>query len=240
MNRFFTDAEIQGNTVTVTDETVHHIKNVLKLREGESVILIKNEKELLCNIDKIEKNSIIVIVEKELESHAENPFSVTLYQGIPKGDKLDFIVEKAVEAGVTAVVPLKMKRSIAKIEGKDIPKKTQRFQKIAKSAAQQSGRLVIPTVGEPVTPKQVDWSRFDVKLLCYEDEKKTTLKEVLERVDTPKNIAVVIGPEGGISEEEAAYLLEQGFCAVSLGSRILRTETAGLYTLANLNYRFCN
>lgn len=238
MNRFFTDAELCDNTVTLTDESVHHIKNVLKLREGESLILIKNQKELLCNIDKIEKNSIIVIVEKELESDAENPFSITLFQGIPKGDKLDFIVEKAVEAGVTSVVPLKMKRSIAKIEGKDVSKKTERFRKIAKSAAQQSGRLMVPNVGEPLTPKQVDWSGFDLKLLCYEDEKKTTLKEVLSGIDTPKNIAVVIGPEGGISEDEAAYLREQGFSAVSLGSRILRTETAGLYTLANLNYRF--
>ena len=240
MNRFFTEEEICDNTLILTDESVHHIKNVLKLKEGESLILIKNQKELLCNIDKIEKNSIIVIVEKELESASENNFSVTLYQGIPKGDKLDFIVEKAVEAGATSVVPLKMKRSIAKIEGKDVPKKTERFQKIAKSAAQQSGRLVIPTISEPVTPKQVDWSRYDLKLLCYEDEKKTTLKEVLSGVEAPKSIAVVIGPEGGISEEEAAYLLGQGFCAVSLGSRILRTETAGLYTLANLNFWFCN
>lgn len=238
MNRFFTDAEIFGNTVTLTDESVHHIKNVLKLKEGESLILIKNQKELLCNIDKIEKNSIIVIVEKELCSDAENPFCVTLFQGIPKGDKLDFIVEKAVEAGVTSVVPLKMKRSIAKIEGKDVPKKIERYRKISKSAAQQSGRLLIPSVSEPLTPKQVDWSGFDLKLLCYENEEKTTLKEVLSGTETPKNIAVVIGPEGGISEEEAAYLSEQGFRAVSLGSRILRTETAGLYTLANLNYRF--
>ena len=99
---------------------------------------------------------------------------------------------------------------------------------------------MIPAVLEPVTPKQVDWSQYDLKLLCYEDEKKTTLKEVLSGAQTPKSIAVVIGPEGGISEEEAAYFLEQGFCAVSLGSRILRTETAGLYTLAIINYRFCN
>ncbi len=237
MNRFFTDEPILDNTVTLTDETVHHIKNVLKLREGESVILVKNKKELLCHIDKIEKNSIIVSVLKEGESSAENSFSITLFQGIPKGDKLDFIVEKAVEAGATKIVPLKMKRSIAKIEGKDVPKKVERLQKIAKSAAQQSGRVVIPQVGEPVTLKQVNWSDFDLKLVCYEDETKTTLKQVLEEADAPKNIAVVIGPEGGISEDEVAALLEQGFCAVSLGSRILRCETAGLYTLANINYQ---
>ena len=238
MNRFFTEEEIIQNKITLTDDSVHHIKNVLKLHEGESLVLIKNQKELLCRIDKIEKNSIIVIVEKELETASENPFSMTLYQGIPKGDKMDFIVEKAVEAGATRIVPLKMSRSIAKIEGKDIPKKVERFQKIAKSAAQQCARLLIPSVGEPVTLKQADWSQYDLKLLCYEDEKKTTLKEVLSQVESPQSIAVVIGPEGGISPEEVSYLLEQGFRAVSLGARILRCETAGLYTLANINYHF--
>ncbi len=238
MNRFFTDAPIENQSVTLTDETVHHIKNVIKLREKESLVLVKNKKELLCRIDKIEKNSIIVVVEEELESSSENPFFVTLFQGIPKGDKMDFIVEKAVETGATQIVPLKMSRSIAKIEGKDVAKKVERFRKIAKSAAQQSGRLVIPTVGEPKTLKQVDWGQFDLKLLCYEDETKTTLKEVLKNASSHENIAVVIGPEGGISPEEAAYLTEQGFLSVSLGSRILRTETAGIYALANLQYEF--
>ncbi|MBO5409551.1 MAG: 16S rRNA (uracil(1498)-N(3))-methyltransferase [Clostridia bacterium] len=238
MNRFFTDEAVQNGTVTLTDETVHHIKNVIKLREGEPLILVKNKKELLCRIDKIEKSSIIVTVQEELETLTENPFSITLFQGIPKGDKMDFIVEKAVETGVTGIVPLKMNRSIAKIEGKDVAKKTERFQKIAKSAAQQSGRLIIPAVSEPKTVKQVDWSRFDLKLLCYEDEGKTTLKQVLQQASSHENIAVVIGPEGGISPEEVTYLCDAGFCTVSLGSRILRTETAGIYALANLQYEF--
>ena len=238
MNRFFTEEPIVNNTVTLTDDSVHHIKNVIKLTEAEQLILVKNKKELLCRIDKIEKNSIIVTVLEELESAAENPFAITLFQGIPKGDKMEFIVEKAVETGATEIVPLKMHRSIAKIEGKDVAKKVERFQKIAKSAAQQSGRLVIPLVSEPKTAKQVDWSRFDLKLLCYEDEGKTTLKEVVKNTSSHENIAVVIGPEGGIAPEEVSYFTEAGFCAVSLGSRILRTETAGIYALANLQYEF--
>ena len=236
MNRFFTEEAVIDGTVTLSDEAVHHIKNVIKLREGESLILVKNKKELLCRIDKIEKNSIIVSIQEELESYAENPFFVTLFQGIPKGDKLDFIVEKAVEAGAFEIVPLKMSRCIAKIEGKDVAKKVERLGKIAKSAAQQSGRLVVPRVGEPQSIKQVDWSQFDLKLLCYEDEDKTTLKQVLSSCECPGRIAVVIGPEGGISPQEVSDLLEAGFRAVSLGDRILRCETAGLYTLANINY----
>lgn len=239
MNRFFTDETIVNNTVTLTDDSVHHIKNVIKLTEGEQLVLVKNQKELLCRIDKIEKNSIIVYVLEEYDGNTEPPYEVTLFQGIAKGDKLDFIVEKAVEAGVTEIVPFKMQRSIAKIEGKDVAKKTERFQKIAKSAAQQCGRLTIPKVSEPKSPKQINWDEFDLKLLCYEDENKTTLKEVLKKnplTKETKKIALVIGPEGGISPEEVSYLLEAGFQSVSLGSRILRCETAGLYALANLQY----
>ncbi len=239
MNRFFTDESVIDNTVTLTDDSVHHIKNVIKLTEGEQLVLVKNQKELLCRIDKIEKNSIIVYVLEEREGNAEPPYAVTLFQGIAKGDKLDFIVEKAVEAGASQIVPFKMQRCIAKIEGKDVAKKTERFQKIAKSAAQQCGRLVIPKVSEPKTPKQINWDEFDLKLLCYEDENKTTLKEVLKKnplTKETKKIALVIGPEGGISPEEVSYLLDAGFLSVSLGSRILRCETAGLYALANIQY----
>lgn len=238
MNRFFITEEITDNTAVLSGETFHHMKNVLKLREGEQIILIKNKKELLCNIDKTEKDSIIVSIQKELERQSENEFYVTLFQGIPKGDKLDFIVEKAVEAGAAEIIPLKLSRSIAKIEGKDVSKKLERFRKIAKSAAQQSGRLIVPEILPPVSLKEADFSEFDLKLVCFEDEEKTTLKEVLQRADKPKKIAVVIGPEGGISGEEIDILINKGFSAVSLGSRILRCETAGLYTLANINYHF--
>ena len=236
MNRFFTEEQIVNDTVTLTDDAVHHIKNVIKLTEGEQLVLVKNKKELLCRIDKIEKNSIIVYVVEELESDSEPPYEITLFQGIAKGDKLDFIVEKAVEAGAVEIVPLKMQRSIAKIEGKDVQKKVERFQKIAKSAAQQCGRLTIPKVSEPKTPKQVNWDEFDLKLLCYEDENKTTLKAVLKKNLSAKRIALVIGPEGGISPEEVSCLTDAGFLSVSLGKRILRCETAGLYALANIQY----
>ena len=236
INRFFTDEEIINGKIELFDENVHHIRNVLKLGEKEQLILVKNKKELLCSIDKIEKNSIIVSVEKELSENKENPFSLTLIQGVPKGDKSDFIVEKAVEAGATQIVFVNTKRCVAVVEKNKASKKLERWQKIAKSAACQSGRLVIPDVKCEFDVLKTDFSEFDLKLLCYEDEKETSLKEVLKANSDAKNVAVFIGPEGGIDKKEAEHLIKNGFECVSLGKRILRCETAGLYTLACINY----
>ena len=236
INRFFTDAEIKDGKIELFDENVHHIRNVLKLNEKEQLILVKNKKELLCSIDKIEKNSIIISIEKELSENKENFFSLTLIQGVPKGDKSDFIVEKAVEAGATQIIFANTKRCVAVVEKNKAEKKLERWQKIAKSAACQSGRLAIPLVKCEADILKTDFGEFDLKLLCYEDEKETSLKEVLKAKKDAKNIAVFIGPEGGIDKKEAEHLIKNGFECVSLGTRILRCETAGLYTLACINY----
>lgn len=236
MTRLFIEDEIIENKIEVIGEDCHYIKNVVRLKEKEQLICIKNKKEFLCNIDKIEKNSIILVVEVEITKNTENKFDITLFQGIPKGDKLEFIIEKATEVGVNQIVPIKLQRCIAKIENKDIKKKLERYNKISKSAAQQSGRLVIPSVLEPISLDEIDESKFDLKLIAYENEEKTTLKQILEKHTNAKSIALVIGPEGGISENEISILLEKGFYCVSLGNRILRCETAGLYAVANINY----
>jgi len=236
INRFFTDEEIRDGKLELFDENVHHIRNVLKLNEKEQLILVKNKKELLCSIDKIEKNSIIVSIEKELSEKKENSFSLTLIQGVPKGDKSDFIVEKAVEAGATEIIFVNSKRSVAVVEKNKAEKKLERWQKIARSAACQSGRLIIPEVKCEFDLSKMDFSGYGLKLLCYEDEKNTSLKEVLENSHDIKSIAVFIGPEGGIDKKEAEQLIKNGFECVSLGERILRCETAGLYTLACINY----
>lgn len=236
INRFFINEEIIENKVTLFGEEVHHIRNVLKMKESEKLILIKNSKEYVFSIDKIEKNSIILSMEKEIVENKENNFSVTLFQGLPKGDKTDFIVEKAVEAGADEVVILNTKRSVALLKKENIEKKEERFSKIAKSAACQSGRLKIPTVRCALKSEELDFSDFDLLILCYEDEKKTTLKQVLNSNSNKKKIGVFIGPEGGIDPSEVEMLSEKGFVCASLGKRILRCETAGLYALAQLNY----
>ena len=240
INRFFTEENIENGKVILTDDNVHHIKNVLKIRENEKVILVKNKKELLCTIDKIEKNSIILYVEEELCENKENEFSLTLIQGVPKGDKSDFICEKATEAGASGIVFVNMKRSVAKFTDDKALKKLERFSKIAEGAACQSGRLVVPKVEIKNKLSDIDFSSFSLKLLCYEDEKNTSLKEVLKNNCDNSSVAVVIGPEGGIDKEEADYLIDCGFKCVSLGKRILRCETAGLHALANINYELNN
>lgn len=236
INRFFISEEIVENSVSLFGEEVHHIRNVLKMREGERLILIKNNKEYVFSIDKIEKNSIILSMEKEISEEKENSFSVTLFQGLPKGDKADFIVEKAVEAGADAVVLLNTKRSVALFTKENIEKKEERFLKISKSAACQSGRLKIPEVKCVLKIEDLDFSDFDLLILCYEDENKTTLKQVLKSNSEKKKIGIFIGPEGGIDENEVDKLLKTGFVTASLGKRILRCETAGLYALSQLNY----
>ena len=236
INRFFTDAEPKNGKIILEDKNVHHIVNVLRMKENEKLILVKNKKELLCGIDKIEKNSIILNVEEEFSEKKENGFSLTLFQGVPKGDKSDFIVEKAVEAGATEISFVNTKRSVAVIEPKKAAKKLERFSKIAESAACQSGRLVIPEVKCFGKIEEIDFSPYSLKLLCYEDEKITSLKEILKENKNALSVAVFIGPEGGIDSKEADYLKKCGFICVSLGSRILRCETAGLYSLACINY----
>ena len=236
INRFFISEEIVENSVSLFGEEVHHIRNVLKMREGERLILIKNNTEYVFSIDKIEKNSIILSMEKEISEEKENSFSVTLFQGLPKGDKADFIVEKAVEAGADAVVLLNTKRSVALFTKENIEKKEERFLKISKSAACQSGRLKIPEVKCVLKIEDLDFSDFDLLILCYEDENKTTLKQVLKSNSEKKKIGIFIGPEGGIDENEVDKLLKTGFVTASLGKRILRCETAGLYALSQLNY----
>ena len=177
-------------------------------------------------------------MEEELPDTSEKNFRVTIMQGIPKGDKLDFIIEKSVEVGASEIVPLKLMRSIAKISDKDKDKKLARFLKISKSAAQQSHGLFIPNITEPKTLKQIDFSEYDLKIVCYENEEKTSLKQVLNEHKNPKNIAVVIGPEGGIAPEEIEFLTKSGFYSASLGKKILRCETAGIYATANINYHY--
>ena len=236
INRFFIDEEIVNKSVTLSDEKVHHIRNVLKMKEQERLILIKNNKEYVFSIDKIEKNSIILSMEKEICEEKENTFSVTLFQGLPKGDKADFIVEIAVEAGVDSIVLLNTKRSVALFTKDNIKKKEERFLKISQSASCQSGRLKIPEVKCVLKIDELDFSDFDLLILCYEDENKTTLKQVLKSNSDKKKIGIFIGPEGGIDESEVTKLSHLGFVSASLGKRILRCETAGLYALAQLNY----
>ncbi len=236
INRFFTDEEIIDNHLTLKGDEVHHIRNVLKLKAGENVSCVKGSREYILLIKEISKDNVLFEVVGENESGSENPFSITLFQGTPKGDKAEFIIEKATEAGANFVYIVNTLRSVAKLTNENLKKKQERFSKIAESAACQSGRLAIPEVKCFLKVSDIDFSAFDLLILCYEDEDKTTLKKVLSENRDKKNIGAFIGPEGGIDADEVSFLLEKGFVCASLGKRILRCETAGLYTVANINY----
>ncbi len=236
INRFFTDEEIKDNRLIIKGDEVHHIKNVLKLKEREKVSCVKGSREYILEIKELTKDTVLFEVIGENEGNSENDFSLTLFQATPKGDKTDFIIEKATETGANAIYVINTLRSVAKITSDNIKKKQERFLKIAQSAACQSGRLMIPVVKCFLKLSEVDFSEFDLLILCYEDEKKTTLKKVLSDNKDKKKIGIFIGPEGGIDKSEVTYLLEKGFVCATLGKRILRCETAGLYTIANINY----
>jgi len=236
INRFFTDEEIKNGSLLIKGDEVHHIKNVLKLKEGEQVMCVKGSREYILKIKELSKDTALFEVEEEKDGDSENEFSLVLFQATPKGDKTEFIIEKATEAGASGIYVVNTLRSVAKITSENIKKKQLRFSKIAESAACQSGRIIIPEVKCFLKLSELDFSEFDLLILCYEDEEKTTLKEVLQKNKDKKKIGVFIGPEGGIDESEVSYLSDKGFVCATLGKRILRCETAGLYTLANINY----
>lgn len=241
MTRFFVPKQNIGETVIrVTDrDDVHHAKNVLRLREGEKAEVSDNvDTEYLCEIDSVSSDELTLRILEKGPFKGEPSVSVTLFQGYPKADKLESIIQKTTELGVKEIVPVYMERSVVRDNGKGA-KKNERFQKIADSAAKQSKRGIIPDVREATRYGAVldeIGDSYDLVLICYEDEKQTTLKQVLKENTSAKRIAVVIGPEGGLEPSEVDELVKRGGKAVTLGGTILRTETAGPAAVAMILY----
>ena len=177
-----------------------------------------------------------------IDSNSESNVQVDIYQGLPKSDKMELVIQKSVELGARSIIPVEMKRCVVKLEGKDKIKKVDRWKKIAEVAAKQSGRDVIPTVQNIKNVKEIsnDFSEYDIVLLCYENEKNAVVKDVLKQYNeySKIKIAVIIGPEGGIDISEVEYMQENGAKVISLGHRILRTETVALSMLSIIMYEF--
>lgn len=231
MPRFFVSQDTFPN---ITGSDVHHIKNVLRLKPGETIELCDGlGKVYEAKILDMDNNQVNCRIISETQTNAEPAVKVTLAQCLPKGKKMDLIVQKATELGATKIIPVLAERSVSKAY------KISRWQKIAREAAEQSGRAIIPEVQETTSLKQLlaQAKNFDLALIPWELEKDNNLKKVLLN-KTPKSILVVIGPEGGFSQSEINQAKEVGFKPISLGPRILRTETAGLATLASINYHF--
>ena len=238
MHKFFVDpSSVEADIIKIRGEDSHHISRVLRLKEDDEVIVCdKNGIDYYCSVKSIEKDEVTVWILKKEVSKVEPPIEITLYQGVPKGDKLETVIQKCVELGAVAIVPVAMKRSVAVIKDKE--KKQIRMQRIAMEAAKQCGRAKIPEVFKVMSFKEaIEHSgSCDLKILPYEAENETSLKKVLKDNTEAKKIAVFIGPEGGFDEEEVSLAKQSGFEIVTLGPRIMRTETAPLACISAIMY----
>lgn len=244
MYQFFVEpSQIQDKKIIITGSDVNHIKNVLRLKTGEE-IAVRNGvdgKEYRCGIEEFAQDEVICSLRFVKEEGVELPSKVYLFQGLPKADKMELIVQKSVELGVYEVIPLAVKRCVVKLDEKKARAKVNRWQGIAEAAAKQSRRGVIPVVREPMTMKEAAaYARgMDVKLIPYElAEDMAHTKKIIEAICPGESVAVFIGPEGGFEEGEVTEAIAAGIVPITLGKRILRTETAGLAVLAWLMYHF--
>ncbi|HEU4963146.1 MAG TPA: 16S rRNA (uracil(1498)-N(3))-methyltransferase [Bacilli bacterium] len=242
MQRYFvTPDSFQNDTVTIIGDDVKHITRVLRMEAGDEVIVCNGlGSAYRVALTDLGAEAVSARIIEELDRQAEARVKITLAQGLPKGDKMDLIVQKGTEVGIHEFQPLDMARCIVKYDAKKEQKRRERWQKIAKEAAEQAHRNLIPDVADAVTFKQFlgQLSGYDLVLVPYEAERGTGLRDVLDKHPDAANVCVVIGPEGGIAEQEIEHLLAAGAHPVSLGARILRTETAGLVTAACLHYHY--
>lgn len=246
MPRFFVKTEqIKDEVIIIIGEDVKHIKNVLRRQIGDNLEICNQEtgKTYKCEIVKLNNQEIINHIIEEITS-VEDKIKVDIYQGLPKADKMELIIQKSIELGANAIIPVEMKRCVVKLDSKSESKKIERWQKIAESAAKQSGRRTVPEIHGIV--KVVDIAKlkdkYDSIIVCYENEKENYIKnELLRLKDKQKlRIAIVIGPEGGLEEQDVEYLKQNGASVVTLGNRILRTETVALNLLSIIMYELEN
>ena len=237
---FVEEKQVNGENAYISGSDVNHIVNVLRMKIGEELLIsVKGDWDYLCKIEEIENDRVNLKVLESMEQR-ELPIKLTLLQGIPKSDKLEMIIQKAIELGVSEIIPVKTNRVVVKIGEKKTQAKVNRWNAIAESAAKQSKRSIIPKVLKPQTIDNAleIVKDYGVKLLPYENAdgiKKT--KDILNSLDSKNNIAVFIGPEGGFEEAEVKKSTDSGFEVITLGKRILRTETAGLALLSNIMIR---
>ncbi len=245
MPKFFVKTnQINNNKIQITGEDVKHIVQVLRAKKGEelNICSIDDGTNYIATIEQIGKEKILCNILKQIENFSESNVQVTLFQGLPKADKMEYIIQKNTELGIKNITPVIMKRCVVKLEPKDVNKKLQRWQKIAESAAKQSGRNIIPTIENPITIQELakKVNEFDILILAYENENKNTLKSELQNIKNVQNlkIGIVIGPEGGLDTQEVNLLKDSGAKVVTLGTRILRTETASIMIISNIIYEY--
>ena len=242
MYQFFVEEEqVHSDSISITGGDVNHIKNVLRMKNGEKIrVSSKSGQAYFCHISSILDDEVIAAIDSADETGTELDNHIVLYQGLPKGDKMELIIQKAVELGVYEIIPVATKRAVVKLDAKKAEAKQKRWQSIAESAAKQSRRNIIPHIHEVVKFGQaVDYAKnLDITLIPYElaeDMEKT--KQIFETIQPGQSIGIFIGPEGGFDESEIALAQENGISPITLGKRILRTETAGMAVLSVLMFQ---
>lgn len=245
MYHFFVDSSAIGEgKVRITGADLNHMKNVLRMKPGEAVLISDGTgKDYNCQVETYTEGKGVLEILSENEDSRELPSRIWLFQGLPKSDKMEVIIQKAVELGAAGVIPVATRNAVVKLDAKKAESKVRRWQAIAESAAKQSKRSYIPQVGAVMSLKEafsyIEEQKFDLCMIPYELEKGMDgTKQVLSRLESGQQIAVFIGPEGGFDEEEIRLALEKNVIPVSLGKRILRTETAGPAMLALLMMKF--
>ena len=245
MSKFFVkNSQINNDIVRIIGEDVNHIKNVLRLNIDDDIQVcnIDTSKNYACGISKISNDTIECRIFNCMEKNSESNIHINIFQGLPKSDKMELVIQKAVELGAVQITPVEMKRCVSKIEEKGKIKKVERWQKISEVAAKQCGRDIIPRVNEITSVKKICnfIKEYDIVLLAYENEEKNTVKNELLNLKEVSNkelkIGIIIGPEGGLEKEEVEMLRESGAKVISLGKRILRTETVALVLTSIIMY----
>lgn len=242
MYQFFVEPSmIREKIVTITGKDVNHIKNVLRMKIGEEISVSNgvDAKEYRCGIKEFREDAVICELRFIKEEGTELPSKIYLFQGLPKSDKMEWIIQKTTELGVAEIIPVSMKRCVVQLDNKKAAAKTARWQSIAEAAAKQSKRGMIPQVQDVMSFEDaVTYSKkAQIRLLPYElEECPSKTKEILQGISPGQDIAIFIGPEGGFDDKEIAIAMESGMDTITLGKRILRTETAGMTMLSILMY----
>ncbi|NKE05154.1 MULTISPECIES: 16S rRNA (uracil(1498)-N(3))-methyltransferase [Mesobacillus] len=245
MQRYFIEKQTSMEEFNISGDDYHHIVRVMRMKAGDEIICVTaTGKSAVCQIAEITDEIVVANVVKWEDGTTELPVHVVIASGLPKGDKLELIIQKGTELGAFEFVPFTASRSIVKLDGKKAAKKVERWQKIAKEAAEQSHRSHVPAVREPVSLKELIKlsDEYTYKLVAYEEEARegeaSVLSSTLAKLQEGDSLLIVFGPEGGLTSEEVAHLTENRFLACGLGPRILRTETAPLYALSAVSYHF--
>ena len=238
MPKFFVrQNQVDDGKIVINGQDVKHIRNVLRDKVGEELEICNSEtgENFLCSILEFNEDKIWCNIEQKIQEETESNVKVTIFQGLPKADKMEYIIQKSVELGVYDITPVDMKRCVVKLDEKNANKKIERWQKISEVAAKQCGRNIIPQINNVINIKKLCEivENYDIVLVAYENEENNSLKNELSQI-------IVIGPEGGLEKQDVENLERSGAKIITLGKRILRTETVALNVLSIIMYELEN